>query len=121
MQTRWIVKDVVEHTCSHGLPVIHVELEWDFEGEKYASTLSYHLVDLYQMSGDVQDNLRHLIDVHVASEVASLIARKQLAGLRGLTGEVTSVEEVLALHPSGTAADHPELHPVALPAENLED
>lgn len=109
MSIKWVVSDVLEHTCAHGLQLLHVDVEFDHDGHRHTCRLSHHLVDLANMPGSLLDNTQHLIEAGVAEAIASIQSRQELAALKGLTGEIESVERVLAEH-AGGAPDHPPRH-----------
>ena len=110
MKASWTIKDTHLHACEHGLQVLHMDLELEWEGRKHRSGLAYHLSDVLALPGEPRENLAHLIDVHVASEVHALAALGDPSRLKGLSGRIESTEEVLAGHPQGEAEDHPPAH-----------
>ena len=110
MKASWTIRDAHLHLCEHGLQVLHLDLEFESGGRKHNSGLAYHLSDLLSAPGEPRENLSHLIDVHVASELRALATLGDPNDLKGISGKVESIEELLAEHPGGTGEEHPPTH-----------
>jgi hypothetical protein len=110
MAIDWRVNRVRTAECGHGLDVATFDIEFAHDGTKRQTELDYHIVDLLAMGDDLDANIRHLIEVHVAHTVNVMAAAQRILAAQGLSGTIESVETVLRGHEAGTAEDHPAPH-----------
>ncbi len=117
MAVDWRLNRIRITECGHGLDVASFDIEFSHDGETRRTELDYHIVDLLAMGDDLEANLRHLMDVHVAHTVNVQEATRAILAAKGLTGSIDSIEAVLQGHTGGTADDHPTPHPLQAPTD----